>query len=225
MRRKGLKLKRIIILIFCLCLVGVLSIPVVDFHVSKTGSRYICEMEKVQKADAIIIFGAYVSGGTVSKMLADRLNYGYELYKKGLAPKILVSGDHGRLDYDEVNAMRQFLQLKGVPRSDIFMDHAGFNTYESIYRARDVFMIKKAILVTQEYHLVRALYIAKKLGVEAQGVSSDTMVYPNMDYYRKREYGARYKAFLQAGIFKPEPTFLGDTIPIWKSGEMTDDGK
>ncbi len=198
----------------------------IDYHVSSIGSRNLLTVDEAPESDAIIVLGAYVyPNGRVSDMLADRLNYGYDLYRLKKASKIIVSGDHGRTDYDEVNAMRSYLQAKGVPREDIFMDHAGFNTYDSLYRLRDVFLVKKAIIVSQEYHVLRALYIAEKLGIEATGVGADTYVYPGMKYYRAREVGARAKAFIMAGILKAKPKYLGDTIPIWESGELTDDGK
>jgi vancomycin permeability regulator SanA len=209
--------------------IGILTaimILAVDYYVSKTGQKYLYEYEEVPEADAIIVLGAYVfPDGRVSDMLADRLNYGYKLFDNNKSNRIIVSGDNGQVGYDEVNGMRQFLQSKGVPRENIFMDHAGFSTYDTLYRARDVFHVKKAIIVSQEYHLRRALYIAKKLGIEAYGVSSDTYIYPGMKYYRLMEVGARFKAFLQTEILKSKPKYLGDAIPIWKNGELTDDGK
>ena len=151
-------------------------------------------------------------------MLRDRLEMGM-LGAAGKAPKIIVSGDHGTQGYDEVNAMRAYLQEKGVPREDIFMDHAGFDTYDSLCRAKDVFLAQKVIVVSQEYHVLRALYIAKKhrAGCLRRG-SADTYVYYGMPYYRMREYPARVKAFLQAQVFRPEPKFLGDPIPVWGDG-------
>ncbi len=131
---------------------------------------------------------------------------GYELYANGKAQRILVSGDHGRKEYDEVNAMKRYLQDKGVPGSHIFMDHAGFNTYDSIYRARDIFLVKKVIIVTQEYHLKRAVFIARKLGLEAYGVAAARRNYgPVMLKYELREMMARNKDFLNILLIKPEP--------------------
>jgi SanA protein len=196
------------------------------YYVGNVGSKYLLAPKSVPQVDAIIVLGAYVfPNGQVSQMLADRLDYGYKLYQQKKAPKIIVSGDHGSTTYDEVNNMRKYLQAKGVPREDIFMDHAGFNTYDSMYRMRDIFTVKKAVIVSQEYHVVRAVYIAKKLGLEAYGVASDPQVYAGMKYYLLRELGSRTKAFMQASILKPKPKYLGDTIPIWKSGVLTDDGK
>lgn len=223
---KKIHIKRVMIFLLLTMFFSAVTILLIDYYVSSQGAKYLSSLTEVPQADAIIVFGAYVfPDGTVSQMLADRLDYAYKLYRANKAAKIVVSGDHGSKTYDEVNAMRKYLQSKGVPREDIFMDHAGFSTYDTLYRARDVFVIKKAILVSQEYHVVRALYIANKLGIEGYGVASDTYVYPGMKYYRVRELGARCKAFLQAGILKPEPKYLGDTIPIWKSGVLTDDGK
>ena len=219
-------LKRCFIILAAFAIIMVASLFAIDHHVSSEGSKYLSTLDDVPKADAIVVLGAYVfPDGRVSDMLADRLNYGYKLYKLNKASKIVVSGDHGKLSYDEVNSMRKYLESKGVPRENIFMDHAGFNTYDSMYRLRDVFVVKKAVLVSQQYHVVRALYIARELGIEAYGVGADTYVYPGMKYYRAREVGSRLKAFIMAGIFKPSPKYLGDTIPIWKSGMLTDDDK
>ena len=220
------KKRKWILYILMLLFLGASSLLIIDYYVGKVASKYLLNIDNSPQADAIIVFGALVrSDGTVSDMLADRLNVGYKLYKAGKAPKIIVSGDHGSTAYDEVNGMRKYLQDKGVPREDIFMDHAGFDTYDSLYRARDVFLVKKAILVSQEFHVTRALYIGKRLGMEVAGVTSDLHIYPGMKYYRFREIGARLKAFAQADILKPKPKYLGEAIPIWKNGELTDDGK
>lgn len=204
----------------------VLAIALINWRVISVGTKNIVNISDAPKSDAIIILGAYVfPDGKVSDMLGDRLNYGLQLYNEGKAPKIIVTGDHGRINYDEVNTMRKYLQERGVKREDIFMDHAGFNTYESMYRARDIFTVKKAIIVTQNFHLIRALYIAEELKIEAYGVASDPRVYLGIQYNYTREIGASVKAFFQAGVIRPEPTFLGDKIPVWGNGIMTDDGK
>ena len=155
-------------------------------------------------------------------MLSDRLTVGVQLYDSGAAPKLLMSGDHGQTDYDEVNAMKQFAIDRNIPSEDIFMDHAGFSTYESMYRAAEIFKAKKVIIVTQEYHLYRAVYIAEQLGLEAYGVSSDLQGYLNQSMYDFREVLARDKDFVQT-IFMPEPTYLGEAVPIYGSGDDTND--
>ena len=180
------------------------------------------EASELSDVDCIIVLGCRVNNTTPSPMLSDRLTVGVELYEAGAAPKILMSGDHGQAEYDEVNAMKQFAIDRGVPSEDIFMDHAGFSTYESMYRAAEVFEAEKVIIVTQEYHLYRAIYIAEQLGLEAYGVASDLQSYVKQDYYDMREVLARDKDFVQT-IFKPEPTYLGETIPISGNGDDTND--
>lgn len=180
---------------------------------------------ELEGVDCILVLGCLVhSDGEPSDMLHDRLQRGVELYKAGAAPKLLMSGDHGRDGYDEVAAMKQFAITEGIVSEDVFMDHAGFSTYESIIRARDVFQAEKIIIVTQEYHLYRALYLAEKLGVEAYGVSSDYRSYSGQGGREMREILARVKDFGYSYL-EPEPTYGGEAIPISGNGDLTNDGK
>ena len=157
-------------------------------------------------------------------MLEDRLLEGIKLYENNVSSKIIMSGDHGKEDYDEVNIMKNYAIEKGVPSENIFMDHAGFSTYESIYRAKEIFKAKRIVIVTQEYHLYRALYIANKLGLEAYGVGADPRQYVGATYRELREILARDKDFIKC-IFKPKPTYLGETIPVSGNGDITNDKK
>lgn len=217
--------KRTIMTISFLVFVTVITALVIDNYVRNTGSEYILSESAAPKADAVLILGAYVTPkGYVSTMLNDRLTVGMELYKQGKAEKLLVSGDHGRKNYDEVNAMKKYLLDRGAENEDVFMDHAGFSTYESLYRARDIFQVKKVIIVTQQYHLMRAVFIARQLGLEAYGVAADRQDYGIvMQKYELREFAAREKDFLYAKILKPKPKFLGETIPVWSDGRLTND--
>lgn len=221
-KNKARKVKYVILALIALLAIGAMLI---NWHVQRVGSRYICSAGQAPQADAILILGAYVlPDGTVSRMLNDRLQVGYGLYAQGKAPKILVSGDHGRRNYDEVNTMKDYMKNRGAPPDDVFMDHAGFSTYESMYRARDIFQVKKVIIVTQRYHLMRAVFIARELGLEAYGVASDLGDYgPVMYNYELREIAARNKDFILAAVIKPYPTFLGEAIPVSGSGQATDD--
>jgi len=169
-----------------------------------------------------MVLGAMVHGETPSPVLEDRLLFAYELYKTGKAKKILVSGDHGREEYDEVNAMKQFLLDKEVPAEDIFMDHAGFNTYDSMYRAKEVFQVRTLIISTQKFHINRALYLAEKMGIEAYGYPSPDKDLYNMEVLNTREGLAKVKAFLDADILKRKPKFGGEAIPISGSGLLTE---
>lgn len=217
--------KRIIISLGFLAVFIFAIVLFVNHYVQEVGQKYITAAESVPGGDAILVLGARVyANGNVSLMLNDRLTTGYELYKKGKAKKIIVSGDHGRKDYDEVNTMKSFLMEKGVPSEDIFMDHAGFSTYESLYRARDIFQVKKVIITSQEYHLMRAVFIARELGLEAYGVAADKHIYHGaMMKSELREIAARNKDFLTAKIFKPLPKYLGEVIPVTGDGRATDD--
>ena len=175
---------------------------------------------KGQGYDCIIVLGCGVWGDTPTTLLSDRLDAAVALYKAGVAPKILMSGDHGRVNYDEVSVMRQYAMACGVPSEDIFMDHAGFSTYETMYRARDIFGIKKAVIVTQKYHLYRALYDAAAFDIEAVGVEATGHRFAGQTRWNIREVFARTKDFLWC-IVKPSPTYLGDKIDIRGNGEVT----
>jgi len=175
------------------------------------------------ESDCILVLGAGVwDGGRPSHMLEDRLLEGIRLYELGASKKLLMSGDHGNKEYDEVNVMKSFAMDRGIESGNIFMDHAGFSTYESIYRARDIFQAKKVVIVTQQYHLYRALYIGKKLGLDVYGVPSNLRDYAGQPYRDAREVLARVKDFINA-IIKPQPTYLGEVIPVSGNGNQTND--
>lgn len=219
------KIKKILIIfLIVIVIVGVLVLSVNAYVKASTKNQIIKnnDYSNLQDIDCIIVLGAGVWGENPSPMLEDRLLEGIDLYKNKVAPKIIMTGDHGRAEYDEVNVMKKFAIDNGVPSEDIFMDHAGFSTYESLYRAKDIFKADKVIIVTQEYHLYRALYIAKQLGIYAYGVNSDPRQYVGAAYREIREILARNKDFIQC-IFKPEPTYLGEVIPVFGNGNVTND--
>jgi SanA protein len=161
--------------------------------------------------------------GNLSDVLADRVDTGIDLYRAKKVDKILLTGDHGRVGYDEVNAMRRYALKQGIPPEDIFMDHAGFSTYESMFRARDVFKVKSAIVVTQRFHLARSVYTARALGIRATGIEADRHIYRNAIFNELREVMARTKAFIEVNITHPKPKFLGPQIPITGDGRLTND--
>lgn len=181
------------------------------------------EAAALEDVDCILVLGCGIhDDGSPSDMLHDRLRRSVELYEAGAAPKLLMSGDHGREGYDEVDAMKSFAVEEGIPSEDVFMDHAGFSTYESLVRAKEIFQAEKIIIVTQEYHLYRAMYIGQQLGMEVYGVSSNYRYYRNQDDMNTREVLARVKDVFSC-IFWPEPTYLGETIPVWGDGNLTND--
>lgn len=208
-------------------LIGAVVLLGTDSYVKiKAGSFITSEADVVQsekKADAILVLGAQVKpDGNPSLMLKERLNTGIQLYKEGAADRIIMSGDHRRDDYDEVNAMKSYAIDQGVPSECIFMDHAGFSTYDSMYRAKEIFQAKSLVVVTQEYHLYRALYDAMAFDLDVQGVPCDTAVYKGDTYRKSREVLARLKD-VGFTLVKPEPALLGETISLTDSGDVTND--
>jgi SanA protein len=203
---------------------GVLAVVGINGIVYFSGRARTVAVKDVQPAQAAIVLGAYVfPDGRVSDMVADRLEMALKLYQEKRVQKILISGDHGTVEYDEVNTMRRYLEQKGVPTEDIFMDHAGFDTYDTMYRARDVFEVKSAVVITQAFHLPRAVYLARSMGLETQGVAADRWQYASAAYYEAREWAARVKAFGNV-VLHTKPTFLGPVIPITGDGRSTHDG-
>ena len=224
--KKSEKLKPIVMILLCLALVGVIALCSINGYVKSVAKERIVTVEEtatLEDVDCIIVLGCQVrDDGTLSHMLRDRLMRGLEVYHAGATPKLLMSGDHGRKEYDEVNAMKQYAIENGVPSEHVFMDHAGFSTYETVYRAKEIFEADKVIIITQEYHLYRALYIADKLGLEAYGVSADLNKYAGQSMRDFREVLARCKDWAMC-IFKPEPTYLGESIPVNGNGDVTND--
>ena len=229
-------MKRLLKKIFKFCviagLIAALLVLIFDLTVVFTSKPYMYSKEDISSVsefdqlrdtdvEAIIVLGCGVHGDTPTTLLSDRLDAAIEIYKNAkVAPKILMSGDHGRDNYNEVAVMRQYAIDRGVPSEDIFMDHAGFSTYETMYRAKYIFGVDTAVVVTQEYHLYRALYDARALGIKCCGVEATGHEFAGQFYWDCREILARTKDFFYS-IFKPKPTYLGDTIDITGSGEVT----
>lgn len=212
------RIKKIALTLVVLLVASALSPFVINLWVVKTTESSILSQDdpllENNNPQCILILGAGLNwDGSPSPMLKDRLDTGISLYNKGVAPKLLLSGDHGKEFYDEIKSMKTYCLERDVPFEDIFLDHAGFSTYESIIRAQKVFEVDRLIIVTQEYHLFRALYTAKKTGLEVYGVSASLREYSGQELRDQREFFARNKDFLQT-LYWPDPTYLGDPIPI-----------
>lgn len=216
------KFFKFIFVLIVLAVIFTLLFNVFVWYTVKDRSRTLDESLNDKGYDCIIVLGCGVWGDEPTPLLSDRIDAAIALYKAGVAPKILMSGDHGRDGYDEVSVMRNYAIERGVPSEDIFMDHAGFSTYETMYRASDIFGISHAVVVTQKYHLFRSLYDARAFGIDADGTEAVGHTFPktNLLMWEGREVLARVKDVIWC-IVKPDPTFLGDKIDITGNGEVT----
>lgn len=222
---KSIKLKHKIYMLILLPAVVAAAFLVINFHVIASTEELLIDEKNAfdLEADCILVLGAGLKpDGTPNHMLQDRLDTAIYLYQNGAAPKILLSGDNGQEHYDEVNAMRIYVEGAGIPKEDVFLDHAGFSTYESMVRAKKIFRVRTSIIVTQRYHQYRALYLARGLGIEAWGVTADSRIYVGQSYRELREIAARNKDVLYL-LVRPQPTYLGDQIPISGNGLITRD--
>lgn len=181
--------------------------------VNLTTKRYREEdLNKLTPAHTALVLGSMVQkDGTLALPLKDRVDTAIELYKAGIVETILVSGDNSSVEYNEVNPSRDYILAHGVPSDAIFLDHAGFDTYSSMYRARDVFLVDSVIVVTQSFHLPRAVFIARNLGLDAYGMSADKRKY--LFKNNIREVLANVKAVFNV-LYERKPKYLGDEIPI-----------
>ena len=223
-----MKKKTIIKILLVLVVLGVIvgiGVIAANAHIKSVTKGFIIpesELKNLEGIDCILVLGCGVwDDGTPTDMLADRIKVGIRAYESGVSDRLLMSGDHSRKDYDEVNTMKAIAVENGIPADNVFCDHAGFSTYESMYRAADIFGADKIVIVTQSYHLPRAIYDAQKLGIEAYGISADERTYMGQIYRDARELLARAKDFVWC-IIQPEPTFRGEKIPITASGNLTD---
>lgn len=218
-----MKRKKIISLLLFVIILSAAAVTGINTHVIRYSECFIEDDFAKDEFDAILVLGCGVlPNGNPSGMLADRIRKSVELYKSGVSKKIIMSGDHGKDDYDEVNTMKSAAISAGVPSEDIFMDHAGFSTYDSMYRARNIFRTEKILVVTQNYHLKRAVYIARHLGLDAYGANADYHIYRNQYIRDAREAVARVKDFFSC-IIKPPPKYLGESIPVSGNGDITND--
>lgn len=221
-KRKINRMIKIMIIGIIILMIAIFSLNI--YVVNNTKNEIVKEenVSNIEGVDCILILGAGIWGDKPSPMLEDRLKEGIVLYKQGTTKKIIMSGDHSREDYDEVKIMKEYAESEGVPSEDIFMDHAGFSSYDSVYRAKEIFGVQKMIIVTQRYHLYRSLYIAKKLGIEVYGIESNLRIYPGQVFREIREILARDKDYFKC-IMKPEASIMGEKISLDGSGDITND--
>lgn len=195
--RRIIALAIVLVLIFVLGTIGISAFTILS---TRDNVHTIAQIEeRDMHADAIVVLGASVfANGTPSDILADRLEVASDLYFEGAAPVIIASGDNTTVHYNESDAMKAYCEKLGVPTDAIYVDHAGYDTYASIYRAKYVYGASSIMVVTQAYHLYRSLMIAEMLGMQAEGVAADKGKYDGQFNYSIRELMARDKDFLQS---------------------------
>jgi len=206
-------LKRILLWILVLLGIGTLAVLATSIIVKVGARSYIYDDTNMlpHTQTALIPGAAILYNGDLSPVLRDRVDAAISLYKSEKVAKILVSGDNSTIDHNEVNPVRNYLLKEGIPDEDIFLDHAGFDTYSSMYRARDVFLVSSIVIVSQSFHLPRAVFIARSLGIKAYGFNADNGSYSLKNY--AREMLANVRAVLNLAFLRI-PKYLGNTIPI-----------
>ena len=209
-------MKKAIIVFLIITIIAALSLWGICARIDGYG-KYITDVQNAPVSDCIFVLGAGVVNGQPTLALRDRLENAYDLYTAGKSERILVSGDHGRKNYDEVKAMKDYLANLGVPRDAIFQDHAGFNTYDSMYRAKVIFEVDTMLICTNNFHIRRSLYIARRLGIDARGYPTADSAWYNTKIQNVREALSKVKAFLDVEIFRRKPKFEGEAIPIMSS--------
>ena len=211
-------------IIFIITTLFLFALILPNLYIRSVTKNHIVEnnYKNIKDVDCIVVLGAGVWSNGPSPILRDRLDKAIELYKVGVSKKIVMTGDHGQDDYDEVNAMKKYAIEKGIPSEDIFMDHAGFSTYDSMYRIKEVFGAKNIVVVTQKYHIYRSIYIAKKLGLNVTGVPAQNIKYGDRWKREAREFLALDKDYFKC-MFKPKPKYLGEKISLKGNGNITND--
>jgi SanA protein len=208
------------ILKFLIFLLGIIFLLLLLLRITffLFASQKIYQLENVPNSRAAIVFGAGLRiDGSATQVLRDRVKTAVDLYKTGKVEKILLSGDNRFINYNEPAAMAAYARDLEVPEIDLVLDYAGQSTYDSCYRAKAIFRLNQAILVTQSFHLPRALFICNQLGIESIGVSADQHKHWSISfvYWQIRELPASLAAIFDVWIFKPIP-ILGDPEPIFK---------
>jgi vancomycin permeability regulator SanA len=187
--------------------------PLIWIEISTKNEIY--TEQTAPKERIAIVFGAGVKkNGTPSDILKDRIQTASNLYTQGKIEKILMSGDNSISHYNEPVAMQKYAILLGIPEDKIALDYAGFRTYDTCARAKKVFMINQAILITQKFHLKRAVFLCKSMGIKSSGVIVNKNTYIDNIKLNIRDTLAKIQSFYEVYLIKHDPKFLGEEIPI-----------
>ncbi|MDD3793510.1 MAG: ElyC/SanA/YdcF family protein [Candidatus Gracilibacteria bacterium] len=220
-------MKKYVISFFVLIFLILSFVTGVNYYVlSFSNDNYFYDVDGLDDKYLGLVFGASIINNKYpSDILKDRLKVAYEAYNTGKIKKIIVSGDNSKINYNEPEVMKNYLVSLGVKEQDIYQDYAGFDTYDSLYRAREIFDATEIVLFTQDFHLKRAMYIGNKLGLQVYGVETNLQKYIKEDYNNRREVFARIKAFFEIEIFKNKPKYLGDKVRIISDEQIEDTKK
>jgi SanA protein len=211
--------RRLMLVTLMILLAMLAGLGLVRHDVHRHDHRILTQLEALDTSQwprprVAVVFGASVySNGDLSPMLEDRVKMAIALYRAQKIDRILVSGDNRTPSYNEPKAMQDYLLSHAVAPRDVFVDYAGRSTYETCHRARDIFGLRQAVLITQKFHLPRALYLAHSFGIDAYGVAADQQPYGSLAYQRAREVGAEIKACFNVHVSPPQ-TILGNKMPI-----------
>lgn len=208
----------VLVLVFVLLLIILFT----NYTIKSESSGFIFkDTSAIKEAQAALVLGASVKPNKeMSDVFRDRVDTAIKLYNEKKVSKIIISGDHGKKYYDEVSAAKKYILEKNIPPEDVFLDHAGFDTYDSVYRAKYIFKAQSIVIVTQDFHLPRAIFIARRLGHNVQGLSADLHSYSGINFMRNREIFANVKAYFDI-LLNEKSEFLGPQIDLNGSGVVT----
>lgn len=207
-------LKKILKILILLVFLGIIIVLLINYRINAFSKDKIYEVKNAPEASVAILLGAGVlSDKSLSDVLRDRALTAVELWETHKIQKILVSGDNASIYYNEVVPVQKFLIEQGVPKEIIFLDYAGFDTYDSVYRAKNIFLVQDALIISQKFHLPRSVYLCEKVGIKCAGVIADRQSYVKESYFEGREILANVKAFFDI-LLDSSPHFLGETIDI-----------
>lgn len=213
--------RKIVLRLSLLVFTGILTFAGINFYVKSSSNPYCFRnVESLPEVPVAIVFGAGIRNNAPSKYLKDRLDAGIRAYKAGKARKLLLSGDNGSKSYDELAVMKTYCADHGVDTLNIFVDYAGFDTYSTLYRAKYIFGVQEAVLVTQNYHLDRAVFIARHLDIDAVGYAADRGGYSNLRKNKIRELFATVKSFVDV-LYGRKPKFLGKKVNLDGKGNFS----
>lgn len=207
-----------------LALLGLVLPMLIRWHIERSTAAHRYALDEAPSRPVAIVLGAKIWGDRPSHMLEDRLRTALALYESGRCEKILLSGAHDRDDYDEVGVMRSWLESRGVAPDDLYLDHAGLRTFDSMVRARQIFGVEQAIVISQAFHVPRAVYIGRRVGLEVIGVAAPPGYRYSRALQRKnatRERLAGVRAWLDLNVLGTRPKFAGEPVDLDAPGRAT----